>query len=137
MNDFKLHNHPKIASGFQTPDNYFETLSAKITHQIAVEEKPVVALNKKITTFWYAVAAVLVLALMVPTINYFNNPLRQVDEATLESYLSYQTNLNQYDLINELDMQDVNQLNKSITLEDEAIEDVLITNPNIENYISE
>lgn len=137
MKDFKLDSSPKINSGFQTPDNYFDTLSSKIMQQLPKQEQPVIQLNNRKKIIWYAVAAILLLALMLPIANYFNNPLRQIDEASLESYLSYQSNLNQYDLINELDATDLNQMNSSLTLEDESIEDFLAVNPNIENYISE
>ena len=137
MNEFNLNSNPKITTGFRTPDNYFETVNEKIMQKITIQQHPVIPLYRRKTTIWYAVAAILVIALMIPAINYYNNPLRQVDTATLESYLSYQSNINQYDLINELDMQDVNQLNKSISLENEALEEALILNPNIENYISE
>jgi hypothetical protein len=44
-------------------------------------------------------AAILVIALMVPIL-YSPNANTELDSATLENYLSYQTNLSQYDLIN-------------------------------------
>lgn len=137
MKDFKLDSSSKITSGFQTPDNYFDTLSSKIIQRLPEHEKPTISLNRRKKPLWYAAAAILVIALLLPIFNYYNNPIRHIDEATLESYLSYQTNVNQFYLINELDTTDLNKLNRSISLEEESIEDFLISNPNIENYISE
>jgi hypothetical protein len=45
--------------------------------------------------------------------------------------------LTQYDLIQKLDDSDIEKLNNDITLEDETIEDILSTSPNIEHLISE
>ena len=82
-------------------------------------------------------AAVVFMALMIPIINNYNNTSKELDEDTLETYLSYQSNLNQYDLIKELDTKDIDKLNKSVALEQETLEDILASNPNIENLISE
>jgi hypothetical protein len=35
---------------------------------------------------------------------------KEIDSATFENYLSYQTNINQYDLINVLDEEDINTI---------------------------
>ena len=39
MNKFKLDKEPKVYSGFNIPENYFETLSEKIQIQIKLQEK--------------------------------------------------------------------------------------------------
>ncbi|MNL67061.1 hypothetical protein D3C87_1916170 [compost metagenome] len=74
---------------------------------------------------------------MIPVVNNYNATSKNLDEATLENYLSYQSNLNQYDLIKELDTKDIDKLGKSVVLEQETLEDILSSNPNIENLISE
>jgi hypothetical protein len=74
---------------------------------------------------------------MIPVVNNYNATSKNLDEATLETYLSYQSNLNQYDLIKELDTKDIDKLGKSVVLEQETLEDILSSNPNIENLISE
>ena len=51
--------------------------------------------------------------------------------------MSYQTNVNQYDLINALDAEDINEINTPVALEDKAIEDLLIDNANLEHFIIE
>ena len=83
------------------------------------------------------VAAVLVLALMIPILNYSSDSSQELDSTALENYITYQSNLNQYDLMSVLETEDINNMNTSIVLEDEAIEDVLSANSNLENLILE
>ncbi|MEG2102759.1 MAG: hypothetical protein RRY99_14750 [Flavobacterium sp.] len=137
MKAFKLENEPKISSGFKTPENYFDTISAKVLQQINEEEVKVIPIYKRKKTITLIAAAVVGIALMIPVINNYNATSKELDEATLETYLSYQSNLNQYDLIRELDTKDIEKLNKNIALEQETLEDILSSNPNIENLISE
>ena len=138
MKAFKLENEPKIRSGFKTPEHYFDDFSAKILQQIN-EEKQVklIPIYKRKKVISLLAAAVVVIALMIPIINNYNNTSKELDEDTLETYLSYQSNLNQYDLIKELDTKDIDKLGKGVALEQETLEDILASNPNIENLISE
>jgi len=138
MKAFKLENEPKIKTGFKTPDHYFDTLSAKVLQQINDEkEVKVIPIYKRKKVLSLAAAAAIVIALTIPIVNNYNATSKELDEATLETYLSYQSNLNQYDLMKELDTKDIDKLNKSVALEQETLEDILSSNPNIENLISE
>ena len=136
MKAFKLENEPKITSGFKTPDYYFDDFSAKVLQQINETEVKVIPLYKRKKIITMLVAAVFVIGLMIPIVNNYNKS-KELDEGALETYLSYQSNLNQYDLIRELDTKDIEALNKNVALEDVTLEDVLSSNPNIENLISE
>lgn len=136
MKAFKLENEPKITTGFKTPDYYFDDFSAKVLQQINENDVKVIPLYKRKKVIVMLVAAVFVIGLMIPVINNYNKS-KEFDEASLETYLSYQSNLNQYDLINQLDTKDIEGLNKNVALEQETIEDILSSNPNIENLISE
>jgi hypothetical protein len=137
MKAFKLENEPKITTGFKTPDYYFDDFSAKVLQQINETEVKVIPLYKRKKVIAMLVAAVFVIGLMIPIINNYYNTSKEFDEASLETYLSYQSNLNQYDLINQLDTKDIEGLNKNVALEQETLEDILSSNPNIENLISE
>lgn len=138
MKAFKLENEPKRATGFKTPENYFDDFSAKILQQISEDKKvKVIPIYKRKKVLSLLAAAVVVIAFMIPIINNYNNTSRELDEDTLETYLSYQSNLNQYDLIKELDTKDIDKLGKGVALEQETLEDILASNPNIENLISE
>jgi hypothetical protein len=136
MKAFKLENEPKIKTGFTTPDHYFDDLSAKVFEQINEREVKVIPVYRRKKVITMLAAAVVIIALMIPIVNNYNKS-RELDEATLETYLSYESNLNQYDLIRELDTKDIEAINKNVVLEQETLEDVLSSNPNIESLISE
>ena len=73
MATFKLNNQQKITTGFKVPEHYFEDFSAKVMQQINAEEQVEVIpfTDHKRKTWVYAVAAILIMALMVPVyINY-------------------------------------------------------------------
>ncbi|MFD2940760.1 hypothetical protein [Flavobacterium notoginsengisoli] len=137
MKTFKLENEPKIKSGFKTPENYFDHFSEKVLQQLNEKEVKVIPFYKRKKILSLAAAAVIGFALIIPIVNNYNATSNDLDENTLETYLSYQSNLNQYDLIQKLDDSDIEKLNNDITLEDETIEDILTTSPNIEHLISE
>ena len=81
-------------------------------------------------------AAILIMALMVPLLyNQTNN--KELDTATLENYLSYQTNMTQFDLINALESEDIDNIKTTVAMEDMTIEDILATNPDLEQLLNE
>lgn len=144
MKEFKLENNPKITTGFVTPDNYFEDFSAKFMQNLPLNETPevkVIPLYKRRSTIISLIAAVFVIALMLPIFNQSPSVTTsaEIDQASLENYLSYQTNMSQYDLINSLETEDLENLNETTTttLEQETIEDLLVDNGNLEHYIME
>jgi len=137
MKAFKLENEPKIKTGFKTPEFYFDDFSSRVLQQINEREVvKVIPIYKRKEVIAMIAAAVVIIALIIPVVNNYNKS-KELDEATLETYLSYQSNINQYDLIRELDAKDIEAINKNVVLEQETLEDVLSSNPNIENLISE
>lgn len=137
MKTFKLENEPKIKSGFKTPENYFDDFSEKVLQQINEKEVKVIPFHKRKRILWMAAAAVIGFALLIPVINNYKANSTDLDEATLENYLSYHSNISQYDLIQKLDDSDIEKLGNDVTLEDETLEDILAASPNIEHLISE
>ncbi|MCK8141617.1 hypothetical protein MW871_06885 [Flavobacterium sp. I-SCBP12n] len=138
MKTFKLENETKIESGFKTPDNYFDNFSAKMMERLPMNEPKVISIFHRRKNLFLLIAAILVLALLVPTLYNYSTPQKSnMDAAALENYITYQTNVNQYDLINVLETEDINNIKISMVLEDKAIEDVLSLNSNLENLILE
>lgn len=137
MKKFSLDNNPKIASGFTTPEHYFDTFQNLVLEKI-IYEKPKKGKVFNLKNIIYAAAAILVLALSIPFLT--SNPtisLEQVDTATLENYISYQSNVSQYELINLMNDDELDAMTVNLDLEDKSVEDVLTSNPNFENYITE
>lgn len=137
MKKFNLENVPKTTSGFIVPDNYFEDFSKNVLSQLPDETKRVIPLYKQKSKLLMAVAAILVIGLFIPIFNQLSKPSEELDLTTLENHLSYQTNINQYDLISELDEDDLNKMGATIQLKDEIIEEHLSTNSDLERLLSE
>lgn len=138
MKEFKLNNIPKIESGFKTPaEPYFENFSANLLDQLPKKETKIISLFQKKKTIIMMVAAVFVFALAIPSLINNASYSNEIDTTTLENYLSYQSNVHQYDLINALDQEDIESISADIALEDQTIEDILVTNNNLEQYIIE
>jgi len=136
MKEFKLENKPKIESGFKTPEHYFENFSEKLMQNLPANEPKVISIFQRRKRSLMIAAAILIMALMVPIL-YNTTANKELDEATLENYLSYQTNMTQFDLINALESDDIDNINTTIALEDKTIEDMMATNPDLELLLNE
>ena len=137
MKAFKLEDEPKIDPGFKTPDHYFDDFSAKVLRELPENEPKVISIFQKRKTVIMIAAAVLILALMIPIYTNISAKSKELDETALENYLTYQTNLNQYDLISGLQAEDISKMQPVSSPEDQVIEDVLATNSDIEHLITE
>jgi len=135
MNKFSLDKEPKITSGFIAPPDYFENFSAIVLEktEAASPKKDVVI---SITKFYYAAAAVLVLALSIPFFWENSSAINDnVDTITLENYLAYGSGVTSYDLINLMDIAELDAMEVHLALEDESVEEILTSSSNFENYI--
>jgi hypothetical protein len=137
MKTFKLENKPKIESGFKIPEHYFENFSVEMMAQLPKNETKVISIFQKRKSLVLMIAAVLVLALMIPFFAPSSTNTKEIDAEELENYITYQSNVTQYDLISVLESEDINNIHTSIVLEDEAIEEQLSVNSNLENLILE
>jgi hypothetical protein len=139
MKAFKLESEPKTESGFKTPENYFENFSEKVMQHLPEKETGVISLYHKNKRIFMAVAAILILALFVPLFNTTptNSNSDAIDAVALENYLSYQSNINQYDLINDLEYDEIDNIKTTVVLEDATIEEILVSNANLEHLIFE
>ena len=135
MKTFKLDKEPKIETGFTVPENYFENFSAKMMQQLPENEPKIISIFARKKTWMYAAAAIMVLALSLPI--YFNNfsHSSEIDEATLENYISYHSTVSDTDLVNLLDEQDIQKMSVDLDLEDVIIDSELSENSNLEQYL--
>lgn len=135
MKTFKLDNKPKMQTGFTVPENYFEDFSVKMMQQLPVNEPKIISIFARKKTWMYAAAAVMVLALSLPIYtNYFRNS-SEIDSATLENYITYQSTVSHTDLVNLLDEQDIQKISLDLNIEDATIENELSGNNNLEQYL--
>lgn len=122
MKEFKLDNEPRIKTGFKVPDNYFDSFTDKVMQQVSVQDTKVVPLYRKRTAWLSGIAAVFVIALTISMFFIMNNEEKYPDDAVIESYLVYHSNISSYDLIYDLDDEDLKELELSLAISDDAIE---------------
>lgn len=137
MEPFNLENHPKIKTGFATPEGYFEQFSEKMLINIPKEEKPVISLFARNKKWFMAVAAVLILGIMIPFLNYNSSENQSLDSASLENYLAYQNTISPDELVSLLDYKDIEAIETDLNLDDATVETALLGNNYLENYITE
>lgn len=136
MKEFKLDEMPKIKSGFKTPEDYFDAFSEKMVAQLPEEKPktiPLFSLRKKLL---FAVAAVLIVALSVPIFNTLSSNNPDLDQQTLEDYIAQNTRISENDILELLEKEDIEKLNLDYLIPDKNVEDVLSTNENLEQYIT-
>ena len=135
MNEFKLENEPKIKSGFKAPENYFDDFSAKVIQQLPENEPKVISIFSRKITWMYAVAAILIVAVSIPIYTAIVNQQNALDKTTIENYLTSQDAISDDELANLLDEDDIQKMKLNFNIEDKAIEDLLSTHSNLEEYI--
>ena len=135
MNEFNLEKDRKIASGFKVPEQYFEDFSAKVREQLPEKEPKLIALFTNKKTWFFAVAAVVVVALTVPIFHLTPPAPVELDKDTLENYLNHCSDFSDDDLAEFLNESDIRKLDIDSAIEDRAIEDLLSTNDNLEEYL--
>ncbi len=134
MKDFNLDNNPKIKTGFQIPDNYFEQFEAKMMEQLPKKEVKVVSLFHKKQIWISSIAAILLAMIAIPI--YFNSTkTNTLETATLETYLvsEYST----YDIIDKLTTEDIMALENNLSLNDDAVEAYLLDTQNLDYYLNQ
>lgn len=135
MKDFKLDNERKISSGFTTPDGYFDSFSEKILAQLPKEEPKTISIFRSRKTWYYAAAAVFVIALSIPIYTKYAVSQEEIDSATLENYIAYHTNISEDDIVDLLNQEDIDKMKLELNVDDQAIEDALKSNSNLEEYL--
>lgn len=134
MKEFKLDNEPKITSGFKVPEGYFERLENSVLQKITEKETPVYTLFTK-RNWFIAAAAVFVIALSIPIVNYMNASTSTIDQVQLETYLTEQSNLSEDDIVELLDEEKIQKIELELSVNTSELEEALLTNSNLEDYL--
>ncbi|RKS02323.1 hypothetical protein [Flavobacterium sp. 102] len=135
MKPFKLDNEPKITSGFTTPEGYFDSFNAKILRQLPSEKPKVISIFSRKKTWYYAAAAVVVMMLSIPVFNTFKTSPEEIDAIALEDYLNNHTTISNDEIANFLDKEDLDKMKLELNLQDEAMEEILLNNADLEQYL--
>ncbi|WP_298141425.1 hypothetical protein [Flavobacterium sp.] len=135
MKDFKLDNEPKIKTGFQIPENYFEQFSEKVMTKLPNQEQKVISLWDRNKKWIYGAAAVIVLSLAIPLANQLQNTTQE-ETSEIENYLDYHSSLTSDDIIELLDEEDIAKIEVNNSIDNQTMEDEITENIDIENYIT-
>ncbi len=135
MKNFNLGNEPKITSGFTTPDGYFDTFSEKVLAQLPKQETKVISIFSSKKVWYFVVAAILILMLSIPLFTKYSTQQEEIDTATLENYIAYQSNISEEEIVNLLEQDDLDKMKLDFNIDDAAIEDALKSNSNLEQYL--
>ena len=135
MKNFNLGNEPKITSGFTTPDGYFDTFSEKVLAQLPKQEPKVISIFSSKKVWYFAAVAVLILMLSIPLFTKYSTQQEEIDSATLENYIAYQSNISEEEIVNLLEQDDLDKMKLDFNIDDAAIEDALKSNSNLEQYL--
>lgn len=140
MKKFKLDKKSKNVTNFLVPENYFNDFSKKINIQLPEEERNVISFqsNKFKVAIAVAVAAVVLVGLLIPLYNtFYSSTSLNIDATTIEHHLTYQSEIDSYELISELDESDMNQLQSNFQVHNETIETILAKDPALETLITD
>ncbi len=135
MKDFKLDNEPKIKTGFQIPEHYFEQFSENVMTKLPNQEPKVISLWDRNKKWIYGAAAIIVLSLAIPLANQLQNT-NQEETLEIENYLAYHSTLTNDDIIELLDEEDIAKIEVNNSIDNQTMEDELTENIDIENYIT-
>jgi len=135
MKEFKLNNASKIEPGFKIPDHYFDDFSEQVSKKLTDKEPKVISIFERKKVWIYSAVAVLVISLSIPIMNTFDTSSTDLDKTMLEDYLTNHATITDDDLVEVLDGKDIQKMKIDYKIEDKAIEDILSTNSNLEEYI--
>ena len=138
MKNFKLDEQHKIATGFSVPDGYFESFPGRVENLIREDSVQVMSLPARNNLGWMLkAAAVLLLALVLPLLHQIktSSSVPEPELSSMETYFSLHPEIGSEQIAEHLDVTDLNNIKINYHLEDDAIEDVLATNPDVEQYL--
>lgn len=136
MKNFKLDNEPKITSGFTVPDGYFDTFSDRVLAKLPKQEPKVISIFGSKKTWYFAAAAILILMLSISFYIKYSQNQEELDAATLENYIAYHSTVSEDEIVDLLDKEDLEKMKVEFNLQEEDVEDILSTNTNLEQYIT-
>jgi hypothetical protein len=135
MNEFKIDNKNKITSGFIAPEGFFDNFTIPLNREINQQNTIVKVISINSKRWITSVAAVLIVALSITI--YSKMAVIHLEDNTIENYLTSQSEISQFDLINLLDKKDIEDLSLELNLYNTKIDEDFTNRIEIENYLTE
>ena len=136
MKNNLLENEKKITSGFIVPEDYFENFSADLMQKLPAKEIKTISFNARNKKWIYSAAAILVLALSLPIVFQMEKEEELLSDTEIENYLTQQNVISEDEIIYCLEKEDLVNLKINSTVTEEALEEELINNNELEQYIT-
>ncbi len=139
MKNFNLDKEPKITSGFKTPEDYFESFSEKMFLKLNFEQPKVISLTDRINQnkkWFFAIAAVFLVTVSILFYTNEKDKMEQKYTAEVENYLTNHSCISDDELVDLLDKEDISKINIDSKLKNDAIEELLIDNADLEQIIT-
>ena len=73
--------------------------------------------------------------LSIPVYNTYRVQSQEIDAATLENYIAYNSSISQEQIIDLLEQEDLDKIKLELNIDDATIEDALQSNTNLEDYL--
>lgn len=138
MKEFKLDKHPKIETGFKTPEGYFENLYDTIDFQSKNENQvKVINFSSYRTKVLYAIAAVFVIAVSIPLVTnaFQTKESTTISTESIEDYLSYSQNISNQEVVELMSQEDINSFEIDLNIDKKEIESILTQSDDLEDYL--
>lgn len=136
MENFTINDDNKIETGFKIPENYFDNFSSRLTQQLPEKPAKVFSLYAIKKSWIYAAAAILVVGISVSFYLQISHN-QNIESASIEYYLQNNTVISDDDFATILDDTDFNNINITVDIDNESIENELIKDYNLEQTILE
>jgi hypothetical protein len=136
MKNNLLENEKKITSGFIVPEDYFANFSADLMQKLPANEIKTISFYARNKKWIYSAAAILVIALSLPIVFQMEKEEELLSDTEIENYLTQQNAISEDEIINCLEKEDLVNLKINSTVTEEALEEELINNNELEQYIT-
>lgn len=136
MKNNLLENEKKITSGFIVPEDYFQNFSNNLMQKLPAKEIKTISFYARNKKWIYSAAAILVIALSLPIVFQMEKEEELLSDTEIENYLTQQNAISEDEIIKCLEKEDLVNLKINSTVTEEAIEEELINNNELEQYIT-
>ena len=135
MKIYNLDNDPKINSGFNVPEDYFESFTVRLPENTIENNTKLISIfsTRKLI---YAVAAIFVMTCSIAFIYQYFNRSNEIENLALDNYIANFAVLNDNDFADLLTDNDIEKLKIDLNLGKKNIEFELYHNENLEEYLT-
>ena len=135
MKIYNLDNDPKINSGFNVPEDYFESFTVRLPENTIENNTKLISIFSTRKCI-YAVAAVFVMSCSFTLIYQYFNRSNEIENLALDNYIANNAVLNDNDFADLLTDNDIEKLKIDLNLGRKNIEFELYHNENLEEYLT-